>query len=57
LIRPAVVLAVEVYTLERKAQFLLSNAVDSADYARAVAAVRAMGLDPKSIPRYKPSGA
>ena len=57
LIRPAVVLPVEVYTPERKAQFLLSNAVDAADYARAVAAVRAMGRDPNAIPHYKPSGA
>src|SRR5271170_7789644 len=57
LIRPAVILPVEVYTPERKAQFLLSNAVDVADYAGAVAAVRAMGLDPKTIPHYKPPGA
>ena len=57
LIRPAVILPVEVYTPERKAQFLLSNAVDAADYAGAVAAVRAMGLDPKTIPHYKPPGA
>ncbi len=56
LIRPAVVLPVEVYTPERKAQFLLSNAVDSADYARAVATVRTMGLDPEVIPHYKPTG-
>ena len=54
LIRAAVVLPVEVYTPERKAQFLLSNAVDAADYAGAVAAVRAMGLDPNAIPHYKP---
>jgi hypothetical protein len=33
-------------------QFLLSDAVDT---AAAVAAVRAMGLDPDAIPRYKPS--
>jgi AbrB family looped-hinge helix DNA binding protein len=57
LIRPAVVLPIEVYTPERKAQFLLSNAVDAADYAGAVAAVRAMGLDPNAIPHYKPSKA
>ena len=56
LIRPAVVLPVEVYTPERKAQFLLSNAVDAADYARAVAEVRAVSLDPKAIPHYKPRG-
>jgi hypothetical protein len=53
---PAVVLPVEVYAPERKAQFLLSNAVDAADYAGAVAAVRAMGLDPGTIPHYKPPG-
>lgn len=56
LIRPAVVLPVEVYTPERKAQFLLSNAVDAADYAGAVAEVRRMGLDPRAIPHYKPPG-
>jgi AbrB family looped-hinge helix DNA binding protein len=56
LIRPALVLPIEVYTPERKAQFLLSNAVDAADYAGAVAEVRAMGLDPKTIPHYKPRG-
>ena len=57
LIRPAVVLPLEVYTPERKAQFLLSNTVDAVDYAGAVAAVRAMGLDPNAIPHYKPPGA
>ena len=57
LIRPALVIPIEVYTAERKAQFLLSNAVDSADYARAVAEVRRMGLDPKAIPHYRPAGA
>jgi len=56
LIRPALVLPVEVYTPERKAQFLLSNAVDAADYADALAEVRAMGLDPETIPHYKPPG-
>ena len=55
LIRPAVVLPVEAYTAERKAQFLLSNAVNRADYERR-AAVRAMGLDPAKIPHYKPPG-
>jgi hypothetical protein len=54
LIRPAVVLPVEIYTPERKAQFILSNAVDATDYASAVAAVRATGLDPNAIPHYKP---
>ncbi|QDV39519.1 AbrB/MazE/SpoVT family DNA-binding domain-containing protein [Tautonia plasticadhaerens] len=57
LIRPAVVLPVEVYTPERKAQFLLSNAVDADDYAAARRAVQAMGLDPDAVPHYKPDGA
>jgi bifunctional DNA-binding transcriptional regulator/antitoxin component of YhaV-PrlF toxin-antitoxin module len=56
LIRPAVILPVEVYTPERKAQFLLSTAVDRDDYEDAVRAVRAMGLDPARIPHYKPPG-
>jgi hypothetical protein len=54
LIRPAVVLPLENYTPDRKAQFLVSSAVDAADYAGAVAAVHAMGLDPSTIPHYKP---
>lgn len=54
LLRPAVVLPVEVYTPERKAGFLLSNAVDPADYAAAVRTVEGMGLDPASIPHRKP---
>jgi bifunctional DNA-binding transcriptional regulator/antitoxin component of YhaV-PrlF toxin-antitoxin module len=57
LIRPALVVPIEVYTPERKAQFLLSNAINAADYARAVAEVRRMGLDPKAIPHYRPPGA
>jgi AbrB family looped-hinge helix DNA binding protein len=54
LIRPASVVPIEVYSPERKAQFLLSNAVDAADYAGALAAVRTMGLDPDAIPHVKP---
>jgi AbrB family looped-hinge helix DNA binding protein len=56
LIRPASLQPVEIYTPERKAQFLLTNAVDAADYAQSVAEVRAMGLDPDTIPHDKPSG-
>jgi AbrB family looped-hinge helix DNA binding protein len=56
LIRPALLIPVEVYTPERKAQFLLSNAIDAADYVGALATVRAMGLDPDTIPHYKPPG-
>jgi hypothetical protein len=41
---------VEVYSPERIAEFLLSNAVDAEDYAEAVEEVRKMGLNPDSIP-------
>ena len=54
LIRPAVALPVEHYSPERVAEFLLTNAVDAADYRRAVARVRGMGLDPDSIPHVRP---
>lgn len=56
LMRPAAVLPMESYTPERKAEFLLSNAVDAADYADATAAVRKMGLDPVKIKHRKPAG-
>lgn len=46
----------EEYTPERKAEFLLSNAVDAADYAAAAGAVRALGLDPNRIPHRRPAG-
>ncbi len=55
LIRPAVVMPVEMYTPERRAEFLLSNAVDEADYARAQEEVRKLGLDPDTIPHTKPT--
>jgi AbrB family looped-hinge helix DNA binding protein len=49
LIRPAVAVPLESYTPERRAEFLLSNAVDGEDYARAKEEVRKMGLDPDAI--------
>jgi AbrB family looped-hinge helix DNA binding protein len=52
LIRPAVAYAVEIYTPERKAEFLLSNAVDEEDYQKALKAVREMGIDPDRIEHY-----
>ena len=54
LIRPAIAMPIEVYTPERKAQFLLSNAVDADDYAKAAKEVRKMGLDPARIPHRPP---
>ena len=53
LIRPAIAVPLESYTPERKAEFLLSNAVDKEDYARAEEEVRRMGLDPNTILRHK----
>jgi AbrB family looped-hinge helix DNA binding protein len=57
LIRPAVALPVETYTPRRRAEFLLTNATDRRDYAAAVKAVKAMGLDPATIPHRKPRAA
>ncbi|MGB8062000.1 MAG: AbrB/MazE/SpoVT family DNA-binding domain-containing protein [Candidatus Sulfotelmatobacter sp.] len=54
LIRPAMVVPVERYTPERKAEFLLSNATDAADYRKARKEVRKLGLDPDSIPHRRP---
>ncbi len=54
LIRPAVALALESYSPERRAEFLLSNAANAEDYARAVKEVRTMGLNPGAIPHIKP---
>jgi len=54
LIRPAVIVPVERYTPERKAEFLLSNAVDATDYRRAQKAVRKLGLDPKTARHQRP---
>lgn len=55
LIRPAVAVPIEAYSEERRAEFLLSNAVDDEDYERALEQVRAGGLDPESVSHYRPS--
>lgn len=54
LIRPATVLPVEVYTPERRAEFLLNNAVDAEDYQRARTEVKRLGLDPDRIKHVRP---
>ncbi len=53
-IRPAVAVPLESYSQERKAEFLLSNAVDGEDYARAEEEVHKMGLDPAAVAHRKP---
>jgi AbrB family looped-hinge helix DNA binding protein len=54
LLRPAVAVPVETYTPERRAEFLLSTAIDEEDYVGVVEEVRKMGLDPETIPHRKP---
>lgn len=54
LLRPAVAVPIEVYTPERRAEFLLTNAVDDQDYRQALEEVRAMGLDPDDVPHRQP---
>ena len=54
LLRPVVTLPVEIYTPERKAEFLLNNAVTHDDYVAAIEEVRKMGLDPETIPHKNP---
>jgi AbrB family looped-hinge helix DNA binding protein len=54
LIRPAAAVPVEVYTPERKAEFLLSNAIDAEDYKAALAEVTKLGIDPAKVPHLKP---
>ena len=56
LLRPVSIQPIEVYSPERKAEFLLSSTVDADDYARATRVVRRMGLDPSRIPHRKPPG-
>src|SRR4030067_412398 len=54
LLRPAVTLPLERYTPERKAEFLLNNAVTPEDYAWALKEIKKLGIDPKTIPNEKP---
>jgi AbrB family looped-hinge helix DNA binding protein len=57
LLRPVITLPVEIYSPERKAEFLLNNAVTQEDYDRAVKGVRKMGLNPDEIPHERPDAA
>ena len=54
LIRPAVAIPVEIYSPERKAEFVLSNAVDAEDYHGAIQEVKKMGINPAKVPHRKP---
>ena len=54
LIRPAIVVPIEKYTPERKAEFLLSTATTDKDYQRARKEVKRMGLEPDVIRHSRP---
>ena len=54
LLRPVVTLPVEIYSPERKAEFLLNNATTIKEYTAALKKVREMGLDPETIAHSKP---
>jgi hypothetical protein len=49
-----VVVPVERYSPERKAEFLLSTATTNADYRKARRVVRKLGVDPDSVPHRRP---
>jgi len=55
LIRPATVLPIEIYTPERRAEFLLNNAVSAEDERRARAEVKRLGLDADRIKHHRSS--
>ena len=54
IIRPAVAVPVEEYSLRRKAELLLNNAVDEQDDARLREEVERMGFEPDDIPHRRP---
>lgn len=53
LIRPAVAMPVEIYSPDRRAEFLLSNATDEEEYQAARTDVVAMGLNPDEIQHHR----
>lgn len=53
LIIPAVAIPVEIYSAERKAEFILSNATDDNDYQGACEEVLKLGLNPDNIKHHK----
>ncbi|MBL0942131.1 MAG: AbrB/MazE/SpoVT family DNA-binding domain-containing protein [Alphaproteobacteria bacterium] len=54
LITPAVAVPVEMYSLKKKAEFLLSNTIAQEDYEKACEEVRKLGLNPDTIKHHKP---
>src|SRR5690349_12452689 len=54
LITPAVAVPIETYSLRRKAEFILSNAIDLKDYEEACEEVRKLGINPHTVKHHKP---
>lgn len=54
LITPAIALPLERYSPQRKAEFILSNAIDQNDYEKACEEVRKLGIDPNTVKHHKP---
>ncbi len=50
LMKPMRAYEVEVYSPERRAEFLLNNAITAEEYDAALDEVRTMGLDPEAVP-------
>ena len=55
ILRPAMVVATSKYSAERRAEFILNNAVNEDDYRNARSKVTQMGLDPDAIPHDRPA--
>jgi AbrB family looped-hinge helix DNA binding protein len=49
LLKPMRAYELEVYTPERRAEFMINNAVDAKEWDEAIADARAIGVDPDSI--------
>ena len=54
LLRPAIIVPIENYSPERKAEFLLSTATTPGDYRRVRKQVKKLGLNPDVIPHRRP---
>ena len=54
ILKPATVMPIEIYTPQRRAEFLLSNTTNQQEYNEAVEEVKSMGLNPDTIHHFKP---
>jgi AbrB family looped-hinge helix DNA binding protein len=54
-LRPAVTVEYEIYTPERMAEFYLNNSLSKEDWDDAARDVRALGLDPLTVPNTDPN--